>query len=343
MSQNPNSSHYFSMKDSNVFSSQMVSDPNDSFNKSYTCEIPKHNSKHLSSICTYPFCTKKGLICSLCQCEDHLAHSHYCFPWEIFIENIDKHRTYDKQLVYEMKKKLKAINNGSKKILKDFLKRCQDVCIHISKEIDKNVNREMKLLEEILARDRTMTHDLKKFDLGIDHFKKNLAEHLDMIKVEVNTEKIEKISFSFKTSQGFLLELDDLAKKSKEFEDYLRFNFEKHEQSLSKLNAMDFFQEEHNYLCKNMESFEENPKLIAMCSTQNTLTAHCELSSQIKKSMSLMDHKKKFETRNGNDFEESSKSLKDYKREGKNSKGDGYYEENEDNEENEDREKGEEN
>ena len=264
---NSNSSHYSSFKS---YPSECISLQCDSIFRSHNCET--HQEKNLNLICTYPFCAKKGLICLLCQHQDHLTHTQYCLPWEIFLENIEKHRSNDKFIVMAMKKKIKAVNNGTKKILRDFLKKTKEVCDALSQEIDRNVDREIKLMEQIFKKDREMCHDFKSFDEHLEVYKTNLTHHLEKIKVEITVEKAEKIKFVCQDTEGFLYELHDLAEKSRKFEDYLRGVLGSLGKEISNIYVIDYFNGDSLQCVKTKnENNEEINTNDAGMSTQNTL------------------------------------------------------------------------
>ena len=232
----------------------------------YHCEI--HRQKTLGIVCTYASCPKKGIICVLCQHEDHLDHSHYCLPLEILIEKCEKLKTNNKDAIKEIKKKLKLINDGSKLLLKEFVKKVTDVCASISKEIDANAEREIELLEDIIRRDERMVQDFKKFDECLDNYKMNIRPHMQNIIVDINVEKVEKIRFTCHSSDSCFRELHDLERKTKEFEEYLRDSFHEAENCLNDL-----------FIVKNgKESGRSSPSLPK--STQEFLPIRCDIMNQ---------------------------------------------------------------
>lgn len=232
----------------------------------YHCDL--HRQKTLGIVCTYASCPKKGIICVLCQHEDHLDHSHYCLPLEILIEKCEKLKTNNKDLIKEIKKKLKLINDGSKLLLKEFVKKVTDVCASISKEIDANAEREIELLEDIIRRDERMVQDFKKFDECLDNYKMNIRPHMQNIIVDINVEKVEKIRFTCHSSDSCFRELHDLERKTKEFEEYLRDSFKEAENCLNDL-----------FIVKNgKESGRSSPSLSK--STQEFLPIRCDTMNQ---------------------------------------------------------------
>ena len=216
---------------------------------SHRCEI--HSHKNMNLICTFAHCSKKGLICNLCQHSDHFDHSEYCLPWEIFLENIEKYRAHDKSLILEVKKRLKSINNGTKKILKDFMMKTTDVCLALSKEVDKNVEYEISLMKGVIGSEKQMCNDFKDYDENLMNYKIKLKHHLDRIKVEIYPKKAEKISFSCPDNQETIENLHEVERSSQSFEDYLKEVLGEEEKRLAKMDAMVYF---HRNGVKNVDS-----------------------------------------------------------------------------------------
>ena len=268
MSIQTTSSHFISFQTL----SQCSSLPEVGNSLSHKCVI--HTEKNLNLICTYPFCSKKGLLCLLCQHQDHFAHSQYCLPWEIFMENIENLRKNDKVIVFELKEKLKAINNASKKIIKDFMNKTQEVCHALSREIDRNVEREIALMEEILKNDRQMSHDFHKIDHGLEEYRNIIRPHLEKLNVEIRVEKAEKINFICKDTVGFFHELHDLGDKTQKFDNYLKVSFQKLEESLGKMYGMEYFRVgmETDAVFKKKEDNTENHKDVGISHQNNAQT-----------------------------------------------------------------------
>jgi len=193
----------------------------------------------------------------ICQHQDHLEHSSYCLPFEIFLEKGENIRKNNNEIIKEFKKKFKAINDGSKQILKNFLKKMSHICGALSQEIDRNAEREIKLLEEILRIDKQMCGDFNKFDESYESFKRNIKPHLENIKVEINIEKAQKILVTCQTSEKNFNELRDIEKTSKGFEDYLNKFFKDAEGILNNLYGMRPFREGNGeYVQKSQEGME---------------------------------------------------------------------------------------
>lgn len=242
-------SNYLSMK-SSLKTSLSNSQPFFSF-QSYRCD--RHKEKNLNIICTYQRCKDKGLICSICQYENHLAHSQYCFPWEIFLEKSENYRSKNKEIIQNLKEKFKAINTSSKKSAKVFTSKVNEIYKRISSDIDKNIDLQINLMQEVLKRDKLLQQDLIKQDENKEDYKKKIKSHLENVQVEVDIEKAESISFFCRDSENFLYQLNSVLAESQNFEKYLE-EFLGHFllDHIAKMYGMNYFK------CDNVKQ-EESP------------------------------------------------------------------------------------
>ena len=230
-------------------------------NPCHHCDI--HTQKNLNLICCYSHCSKKGLICPLCQHADHFDHSEYCLPWEIFLENIEKYRCQHKDVLEKMKKRLKAINNRTKLNLINFAKKTNEICNYLSNEVSKNADSEVNLMNEVWGRERKMCHNFKDYEGDLSSYKSKIKKHLETIKVEVHPKKAEKITFSSVESEERIKELIEMEKMTEEFEAYLKRNLGEEEERIGQMYGMAGFRNRFEDYAKDFNATGSGMKAAA--------------------------------------------------------------------------------
>lgn len=205
----------------------------------FLCEL--HSSKPLTLICTFPPCPLKGLICNLCQHSDHFSHSEYCVPLEVFFANLQESKARNLNFLREAKLRFTAINNRSKQILNSFLMRIGEVYSGLLNEIKKNTLYEIHLMDGIKKRDREICMDLKTFDGDLRNYNFRLRSRLEKMRTEIYPKNAEKVSFGCPENEENMRSLQEIERKSQEFELYLKERLGNEEKRLGSLSGMDQF------------------------------------------------------------------------------------------------------